>query len=211
MSPKPRLLTRFGDVFYAFDKPAGMAVHPANEDIEDLVSWIRTQKSLPRDLKPAHRLDRATSGVVLCGAGSKARGQLNAWLEEGSVKMYQALVAGEPESDEGSLNSPLFDERRKRPLAAETGYRVLERFEGFAWLELQLVTGRKHQLRRHLVKAGWPIVGDKRYGPKRPKRVPGFPGRLWLHAARVELGERRIEAPLPLALEQHLERLRQPR
>ena len=211
MSPKPRLLTRFGDVFYAFDKPAGMAVYPANEDIEDLVSWIRTQKNLPRDLKPAHRLDRATSGVVLCGAGSKARGQLNAWLEEGSLKMYQALVAGEPEEDEGILTSPLFDERRKRPLTAKTRYRVIERFDGFAWLELELITGRKHQLRRHLVKAGWPIVGDERYGPKRPKRVPGFPGRLWLHAVSVQLVDRRIEAKLPEDLEQHLERLRQPK
>ena len=70
-------------------------------------------------------------------------------------------------------------------------------------LELRLITGRKHQLRRHLAQAGMPIVGDKRYGPKRPLRVPGFPGRLWLHAHTLTIGEKVITAELPPALETH--------
>ena len=208
MSTTPRLLTRFGDVFYAFDKPAGMAVHPAAEKIPDLVSWIKKQSSLPRGLKPGHRLDRATSGVVLCGSTSKARAQIATWLEGDSTKTYLALVAGLPESDEGMFDSALFDERRKRPLPCKTAYRVRERFQGFSLLELELITGRKHQVCRHLAKADMPIVGDTRYGPKRPKRVPGFPGRLWLHAWRLEFGEKVIEARLPEQLESHLEVLR---
>jgi len=207
MSPPPRLLTRFGDVFFAYDKPAGMAVHPNAEGTPDLVTWLKTQRSLPRDLKPGHRLDRPTSGVVLCGAGRKARAQIATWLSEHSEKRYLALVAGAPADDSGSFDTPLQDERRGRPLDAQTVYTVRQRLGGFSLLELQLVTGRKHQLRRHLADAGMPVVGDKRYGPKRPQRVPGFPGRLWLHAWTLKVGERCIEAPLPQALAAHLEQL----
>ncbi len=203
MSETPRLLTRFGDVFYAFDKPAGMAVHQNAEDIPDLVTWLKRQRSLPRDLKPGHRLDRPTSGVVLCGAGRSARAQIAAWLQ-GAEKTYLALVAGAPTEDEGSFDEPLHDARRRRPLEARTLYRVRERLQRFTVLELQLVTGRKHQLRRHLADAGLPVVGDTRYGPKRPARVPGFPGRLWLHAWRLTLPDRVIEAPLPEGLGTHL-------
>ena len=207
----PRLLTRFDDYFYAFDKPAGMAVHPASEGVADLVSWIKKQKALPRHLRPGHRLDRGTSGVVLCGANSKARATIGDWLQDGATKTYVALVAGGPKADEGCFEAPLFDARRKKPLAAQTRFRVSERLDGFTLLELDLVTGRKHQLRRHLADADLPVVGDGRYGPKKPRRVPAFPGRLWLHSWRIQLGERVIEAALPAALEAHLAVLRHPR
>jgi 23S rRNA-/tRNA-specific pseudouridylate synthase len=201
----PRLLTRFGNVFFAYDKPADMAVHQNAEGIPDLVSWLKTQKSLPRDLKPGHRIDRATSGVVLCGAGRKARAQIATWLSDpDTTKHYLALVAGHPPEEEGLFNSPLLDPRRKRPLEARTHYRVRTLYGPFSLLELQLLTGRKHQLRRHLAKAQLPIVGDTRYGPKRPQRIPHFPNRLWLHAWKLQLGERVIEAPLPEALKTHL-------
>jgi len=207
MSTTPRLLTRFGDVFFAYDKPAGMAVHPNAEGTPDLVSWLKTQRSLPRDLKPGHRLDRPTSGVVLCGAGRKARAQIAAWLSTDTDKRYLALVAGTPSAEKGTFDTPLQDDRRGRPLEAKTVYRVRERLDGFTLLELELITGRKHQLRRHLADAGLPIVGDTRYGPKHPKRVPDFPGRLWLHAWTLSVGDRCIEAPLPASLVEHLQRL----
>ncbi len=207
MSAPPRLLTRFGDVFFAYDKPSGMAVHPNAEGTPDLVTWLKKQRSLPRDLKPGHRLDRPTSGVVLCGAGRKARAQIASWFSTDIEKRYLTLVAGVPPDESGVFDAPLQDERRGRPLHAKTRYTVRQRMDGFALLELTLVTGRKHQLRRHLADAGLPIVGDNRYGPKRPKRVAGFPGRLWLHAWMLRIGDRRIEASLPPELAAHLERL----
>ena len=207
MSDSPRLLTRFGDVFHAFDKPAGLAVHPGAEGIADLVTWIRKQRSLPRDLRPGHRLDRATSGVVLCGAGKKARAQIAAWWPE-TRKTYLTLVAGVPETPTGTLDTPLRDARRGRPLPAETHYRVEEVLGGFTLLTVELGTGRKHQIRRHLSDAGLPVVGDSRYGPRHPRRVPAYPGRLWLHAWRLELPSRRIEAHLPEDLSTHLTTLR---
>jgi 23S rRNA-/tRNA-specific pseudouridylate synthase len=201
----PRLLTRFEDHFFAFDKPAGLAVHPNAEKLPDLVSWLKKQKSLPWDLKPGHRLDRGTSGVVLCGAGSKARARIAGWLaDESAEKHYLALVAGVPDQEHGFFEGALFDRRRKQKLPARTEYRVRKQLVGFSLLELQLHTGRTHQIRRHLAGAGLPVVGDDRYGPKRPKRIPNFPDRLWLHAWKLDLGGRSIEASLPKALEAHL-------
>jgi len=210
MPKKPRLLTKFGDVFYAFEKPEGMASHQNAEKTIDLVRWIKGQKSLPNSLKPAHRLDLATSGIVLCGAGRKARSQISDWLAGESIKEYLVLVAGAPKEDAGKFNTPLFDRNKKKSQDCETIFRVQERFDGFTLIEVELVTGRKHQIRRHLASANLPVVGDKRYGPKRPKRVPGYPNRLWLHAWRLTIPGKVIECPIPLELQEHLKLLRAP-
>ena len=208
MSKLPRLLTKFGDVFYAFEKPEGMASHQNSEETLDLVTWMKGQRSLPHSLRPAHRLDLGTSGIVLCGAGRKARAQISEWLESEATKEYLVLVAGAPEQDSGQFKAPLYDRNKKKSQPCETIFRVEERFEGFTLLEIELVTGRKHQIRRHLAAAGFPVVGDKRYGPKKPKRVPGFPGRLWLHAWRLTIPGKVIESPLPNGLNDHLQVLR---
>jgi 23S rRNA-/tRNA-specific pseudouridylate synthase len=209
MSKQPRLLTKFGDVFYAFNKPEGMASHQNSEETLDLVTWMKAQKSLPHSLRPAHRLDLATSGIVLCGAGRKARAQASEWLQDEATKEYLVLVAGAPDEDSGKFSAPLYDRNKKKSQPCETIFRVQERLNGFALLEVELVTGRKHQIRRHLSAAGFPVVGDKRYGPKKPKRVPGFPNRLWLHAWRLTIPGKVIESPLPEELEAHLELLRE--
>ena len=99
--------------------------------------------------------------------------------------------------------------RRGRPLPAVTRYRHREALGGFSLVEARPETGRKHQIRRHLHGIGHPIVGDERYRPRRFKAVPGYPGRLWLHAAALELPDgHTIVAPLPPALMDHLDRLR---
>jgi 23S rRNA-/tRNA-specific pseudouridylate synthase len=208
MSKQPRLITKFGDVFYAFEKPEGMASHQNAEESLDLVRWIKKQKSLPHTLRPAHRLDLGTSGIVLCGAGRKARAQISAWIQDDATKEYMVLVAGAPEKDEGKFTTPLFDRNKKKTQPCETIFRVQERLNGFTLIEVELVTGRKHQIRRHLAAAGMPVVGDKRYGPKKPKRVPGFPNRLWLHAWRLTIPGKVIESPLPEELQAHLQLLR---
>jgi 23S rRNA-/tRNA-specific pseudouridylate synthase len=184
-----------------------MAVHVNAEGVPDLTSWIQSQRSLPRGLEPVHRLDAGTSGVVMCGAGKKARAQMGEWLE-GSTKQYLALVAGKPPLDQGAFKTSLYDRRRERSLPCCTFYRVREHIQGFTLLELELLTGRRHQVRRHLAEADLPIVGDTRYGPKRPARIPHFPNRLWLHACKIEIGDRVIEAPLPAELQEQLDAIR---
>lgn len=202
---KPALIARQGTL-WVFDKPAGMPVHPAKgQSLPDLVSWA-TDAHGPMAL--AHRLDRHTSGVVLCSESSVERAQLGRWFRDGEVsKVYLALVCGQADAG-GVIDRPLADQRRGRHLDAVTEYETVRCFERFSLLEVYPRTGRKHQIRRHLRGVGHPIVGDERYGAGRRWPVPGFPGRLWLHAHRLSLPDGRVfEAPLPEGLAEHLELL----
>jgi 23S rRNA pseudouridine1911/1915/1917 synthase len=100
--------------------------------------------------------------------------------------------------------------------AATTGYRVRERFKGWTLLELDLVTGRTHQIRVHLEAIGHPVAGDALYGTGTSRRGPDGLERLFLHAWRLELTSPssgrliRAEAPMPDALETVLAGLRDP-
>src|SRR5690606_14273653 len=146
----------------------------------DLVSWLRGQGE---DALPVHRLDAESSGLVICAAEPALRQEAAGWFAEGRIeKTYLALVAGRARP-KGVIRRALEDARRGRPLPAVTRYRTLELLGGVSLLRVRPETGRKHQIRRHMQGLGHPLVGDTRYGPRRPLRVPGFPGRLWLHAA----------------------------
>ena len=106
---------------------------------------------------------------------------------------------------EGIIRRPL-SYGRGRTQPAVTRYRCLAVHGRFSYLEVRPETGRKHQIRRHLHGIGHPLVGDTRYRPRRFRAVPGFPGRIWLHALRLELPDgRHFEAPLPPELSAHLE------
>lgn len=208
MTSTPALLTRLGPLL-VLDKPAGWVVHAATPDERyDLLAWARGQ-GLGDELAPVHRLDRETSGLVLYSADPEVRGSLGRDLAEGRVeKTYLALVHGRPH-EKGIIRKPLADARRGRPLEAVTRYRIEERLGGFTLLRVRPETGRKHQIRRHLQSIGHAVVGDERYPPPRFRAVPGFPGRLWLHAAALALPDgTRLECPLPPELAAHLERLR---
>ena len=90
-----------------------------------------------------------------------------------------------------------------------TRYRTLEWLGSFSLLAVRIETGRKHQIRRHLHGIGHPVIGDPRHGPRRPVRVPGWPGRLWLHARVLVLpGGETFEDPLPRELLASLDAMR---
>ncbi len=205
----PRLVAREGEL-WVLDKPAGTAVHAAGEVAgEDLIAWARAALGAPDGLAPIHRLDRETSGLVLCSADPALRGALGRWFADGEVdKRYLGLAIGRTRR-KGAIRRPLKDPRRRGALRAVTRYRCLEWLGGFSLLALHPETGRRHQLRRHLHGLGHPLVGDRRYRPRRFQVVPGFPGRLWLHAAELALPDgRRFVAPLAPELEAHLRVLR---
>lgn len=207
---KPRLLAREEDGLLVFDKPAGWVVHAAEADeTRELLSWAVQAGHAPPEVAPVHRLDRETSGVVLLSADPALRGALGRAFAVGEVhKTYRALVHGRTHR-KGIVRRPLADARRGRPLEAVTRYRTLEWLGGFSLVEVRPETGRRHQIRRHLQMIGHPVVGDERYGPRRFRPVPAFPGRLWLHAARLALPDGRVfESSLPPELESHLDALR---
>ena len=193
----------------AFDKPPGLLVHPSALDAhETRTALALAQDALGERLWPLHRLDKATSGVLLFGRGADAARAMRTAFEAGRVrKRYLALVRGWPEP-EGEIDAPLARDP-ERPstgqprLAATTRWRVLERFEWpfetrprhptsrYALVEVEPLTGRRHQIRRHFKQLAHPLVGDTTHGKGEHNRaVAEWLGtrRLWLHAWRVEVG-----------------------
>jgi tRNA pseudouridine32 synthase/23S rRNA pseudouridine746 synthase len=213
-----RLLYRDG-LMLVIDKPAGFAVHrgpKGGESLEDHFDALRF--GLPRRPALAHRLDRETSGCLVLGRHRKALAQLGRLFKSGAVeKTYWAVVEGAPEADEGVIELPLgrLDATRgwwmkhdPRGQPAVTKWRVLGRAEGagLAWLALEPLTGRTHQLRVHCAELGWPIVGDTIYGTAPRAGGPG----LQLHAREVVVplyknrAPVRVVAPLPPHMRERL-------
>jgi 23S rRNA pseudouridine1911/1915/1917 synthase len=204
----------------AVAKPAGLAMHPGPGHGSDtlLNGLLATHGAALRTLGEArgyglvHRLDRDTSGVVLVALTEAAYDSLrDQFTRRLVVKAYLGLVSGQPRDSRLTLTT------RVEGREATTEVTVLERFGDCTLLELQPRTGRTHQLRVQLAAAGHPVVGDLRYGPRRPPDHPlrrlGV-GRMFLHAARVTCthpatGEQlTIEARPPRDLRRALSRLR---
>jgi 23S rRNA pseudouridine1911/1915/1917 synthase len=213
------------------DKPAGLVVHPAPGHADGtLVNALLgrhgdTFGGIAGVRRPGivHRLDRDTSGLLIVARNDLAQASVMAQLKARRVKKtYLALVLGSVAAAVGRIEAPIGrDPGHRTRMAvvssgrpATTGYRVRERFEGWTLLELDLITGRTHQIRVHLAAIGHPVAGDPLYGSGTSRRGPDGLGRLFLHAWRLELTAPtdgrliRAEAPLPPELEQVLGGLR---
>ena len=200
------------------DKPPGLLVHRTGLDAGETqfaLQLLRDQ--LGRPVWPAHRLDKGTSGVLLFALDAETARALGLAFEAPDLvrKTYRAVVRGWPPA-EGLIDHPLKrleDDARAGRMEVQdalTRYRTLERYElplpygGFpatrcALVELQALTGRRHQLRRHLKHIAHPIIGDATHG-KGPlnRAMAELLGlqRLWLHALRLELPHPLSGAPL---------------
>ena len=205
----------------AFDKPAGLLVAPDRWDKsrENLMDIVHARIS--PQVFHAHRLDRETSGVLLCAKSKEVLRRLCADFEDhASGREYVALVQGIPHGEEGRVSVALEPDPRcpgrmrtnqwGRP--AETEYSVIDRWRGYALLLVRPVTGRTHQIRVHLASIECPIVGDGFYGRGRglllsdlktgsknkPEGEKPLLGRLALHAARLRLRHPTTAAPLTI-------------
>jgi 23S rRNA pseudouridine1911/1915/1917 synthase len=221
-----------GDVI-VIDKPAGLVTHPApghehGTVVNALLGMDEGRGELAtlggvRRPGIVHRLDRDTSGLLIVARNDAAQASLQAQLKARRVKKtYQALVAGAVTAQVGRIEKPIGRDPRDRMRMAVvadgkpaiTGYRVRERLGDWTLLEVDLVTGRTHQVRVHLASIGHAVAGDPVYARGPARRGPDGLERLFLHAWRVEFvspgsGELvRLEAPLPGELERVLEGLR---
>jgi 23S rRNA pseudouridine1911/1915/1917 synthase len=171
-----------------------------------------------------HRLDKGTSGLLIVARNDAAQLSLMAQLKARRIKKtYLALVAGVPSATAGRIEAPIgrHPDRRtrmavtERGRAAVTGYRVRERFEGWSLLEVDLITGRTHQIRVHLEAIGHPVAGDPEYGTGTSRRGPDGLERMFLHAWRIEFVSPssgrlvRLTSEPPDELEAVLQRLRE--
>lgn len=183
------------------DKPAGLAVHSSQgheeDNLTERVAALLAERGIRLQVAPVHRLDLETSGPVLFGKGRQACGRLGQLFMRREVeKYYRALVAGKTPGS-GRLESQLSAKGKEK--AARTDYRALARNEQASLLELQLHTGRQHQIRRQLAEQGHPLFGDRRYRGPCPPELP----RLFLHCSRLAFVDPfsaaaiSIEAPLP--------------
>jgi 23S rRNA pseudouridine1911/1915/1917 synthase len=212
------------------NKPAGLVVHPAPGHADGtLVNALLARGTeyggIAGVLRPGivHRLDRDTSGLLMVAKTDRAQQDLMSQLKRRSVrKTYLALVSGTVSATVGRIEAPVGrDPKRRTRMAvvadgrtAVTGYRVRERLSGWTLLELDLITGRTHQIRVHTEAIGHPVAGDPLYGTGTSRRGPAGLERLFLHSWRLEFAAPsdghliRAEAPLPDDLEQVLDGLR---
>ena len=200
MTEKEIHIIRKGPSWICVEKPAGISVH--NDPGQDLVSILAGHPDCNGAalLQPVHRLDRETSGLLLLATDKESLARLSQGFAAGRMKkFYQALVHGNFPEDrlQGEWTTPLSKQAggrtdprgkgKKQP--ARTRYSVVCQSPRYALLDIELFTGRKHQIRRHAKLAGHPVVGDARYGS--PRAIAFLQSqrnfyRMALHACRLE-------------------------
>jgi 23S rRNA pseudouridine1911/1915/1917 synthase len=214
-----------------------MVVHPAAGHargtlVNALLHQVKDLGGIGGELRPGvvHRLDKDTSGCLVVAKNDQALSALQAAFKGREVKKtYLALVHGIPERAEGRIETPYgrhpvhrkrFTGRVKSGKPAATVYRVCERFDGAALLEVDLLTGRTHQVRVHLSEMGHPLLCDALYGRARKAKgalaeAQQALNRQALHAWKLAFAHPRtgrrlsFEAPLPSDFSRALELLRE--
>ena len=223
------------------NKPAGMVVHPAAgvrsgtlaNAVAHRLQTPQSAVSSQQSLRPGivHRLDRDTSGLIVVAKTARAHESLSDQFRARTVfKSYAALVHGVVKEDKGKIEQPLGrDPRNRTRMAVVRGgraalsiWKARRRFERMTLLDVEIKTGRTHQIRVHLASINHPVVGDETYGGGRDKNLHdprlrsavASLGRQFIHAARLGfhhpstgqwLG---FDAPLPPELAGFLEQLK---
>ena len=164
--------------------------------VDIVKDYIKEKYNKPGDvfLGLPHRLDRPTSGIVIFARTSKALVRLNKMFQEKDLKkIYWAIVSDKPKQKEGSLEHYLsrntkqnksyaFDEEKPQSKRALLNYRQISSSDKYTLLEIELKTGRHHQIRAQLTKIGLPIKGDLKYGAKRSNPDKG----ISLHSRQLQ-------------------------
>lgn len=200
------------------NKPKGMVVHPANGNPDGtLVNAVMaickdSLSGIGGEIRPGivHRLDKDTSGAIIVAKNDKAHIKLSEDLKNHKIKKtYIALVRGIIKENEATINMPIARSKQDRKKMAVdkngkeaiTHFKVLNRYkEKYTLLEINIETGRTHQIRVHLSHIGYPIIGDNTYS--NGKNEWGIVGQC-LHAKALDFKhpitekELHIEAPLP--------------
>ena len=189
----------------AVAKPSGLPTLPGGGEFLEhtLLNLVRRRHP---EANPMHRLGRCTSGVVLFAPDAASGKPLQAAFQTpGTRKVYRALCSGQPALDAFEITAPIGEvpyaplgflhaaNPQGRPSVSRVT--VLERREAASLVDVEILTGRPHQIRIHMAWAGHPLVGDPLYGPggiplPETRAVPGDPGYL-LHAHQLELGHPR--------------------
>ena len=211
------------------NKPKGMVVHPANGNPDGtLVNAIMaickdSLSGIGGEIRPGivHRLDKETSGILIVAKNDKAHINLSEQIKEHKVKKtYIALVKGIVKENNATINMPIGrSEKARKKMAvtkkgkeAITHFKVLKRYDKYTLLEINIETGRTHQIRVHLSQIGYPIVGDEVYS--KGKNEWNIKGQC-LHAKSLDFKhpitneDMHLEAKIPQYFEEILEELKE--
>ncbi|MBP1905240.1 23S rRNA pseudouridine1911/1915/1917 synthase [Paenibacillus turicensis] len=207
------------DDILVVNKTAGMIVHPTHghytDTLANAVVYYWNQQGEQFRFRPVHRLDQYTSGLIAIAKNKYVHQHISEQMIAGTVlKKYQALVYGKLSQKSGSIDAPIDRDPVDPHLrivsltgqAAFTTYELIEQYKDTAFVELQLGTGRTHQIRVHMLSIGHPLIGDEMYfdTTKQQDRLEKVMGRQALHAYKLGFvhpttGEEMLfEAPLPL-------------
>ena len=208
------------------NKPQGIVVHPSAGHtsgtlVNALMYHVKDLSSINGVVRPGivHRIDKDTSGLLMIAKNDKAHNALAAELKDKkSLRKYVAIVHGNLPNDRGVIEAPIGrsdKDRKKQAVTAKgkpavTRFTVLERFGNYTLVELQLETGRTHQIRVHMAYIGHPVAGAPLYGPRKTLKGHG----QFLHAKTLgfthpttgELVE--FTAEEPIIFKETLEKLR---
>lgn len=211
------------------NKPKGMVVHPANGNpdgtlVNAIMSICKDSLSgIGGEIRPGivHRLDKDTSGILIVAKNDKAHINLSEQIKEHKVKKtYIALVKGIVKENNATINMPIGrSEKDRKKMAvtkkgkeAITHFKVLKRYDKYTLLEINIETGRTHQIRVHLSQIGYPIVGDEVYS--KGKNEWNIKGQC-LHAKSLDFKhpitneDMHLEAKIPQYFEEVLEELKE--
>jgi 23S rRNA pseudouridine1911/1915/1917 synthase len=240
--PIPLDIVYEDDDLIVLNKPAGLVVHPAagHPDgtlVNALVCHCPDLEGIGGEKRPGivHRLDKDTSGIMVVTKSTRAHLHLSEQFKQRHIdKTYLALVLGSPEKQAGIIDLPIGrhpTDRKKMSTVSRharkalTHWRVKERFNGCTLLEIDLKTGRTHQIRVHCKAMGHPIVGDPVYGGRYLRKVSicsnqgevkllAAAGRQMLHARRLQFDHPAsgrplcFTAPMPKEMEALIDALR---
>jgi 23S rRNA pseudouridine955/2504/2580 synthase len=210
------------DWILVLNKPSGLAVHGGSGISLGAIELLRAARPDDRYLELVHRLDRDTSGCLLVAKKRSSLRQLHAEFRDGRVgKIYYTLLMGRWKGGNREVNLPLLTEHRENGerhvrtgadgKAAVTRFYPQTRYASCAFVRVELLTGRTHQIRAHAAAIGHPVAGDKRYGVD--VEPPAGLRRLFLHAGKLafthpangkQIG---FEAPLDTSLQAILDQL----
>lgn len=200
------------------NKPAHLVVHPVKNitsgTLANGVAAYFNQTGFHAKVRPVNRLDAGTSGLIIFAKSGQTQHDLSEAIKHQQIKrFYYAIIRGVPQLEKGIINRPILEQNGKRIISAqgqsaETHYRVIEKLNDAAMLELLLKTGRTHQIRVHLNSIGHPILGDSQYGIK--NSLIHHPA---LHAVKLDFGASQFKipeltAPLPDDFQKLLTELR---
>ena len=203
--------------FIAAEKPSGLLVHPYRKETNEKECLLKELRDMAGQyLYPVHRIDRPVSGIVIFARSSEAARKLQeTWSDDNTEKIYLALINGVLKGAV-ILDAPLLSQKKIKQEAL-TLARPTELFREASLMEVEIKSGRRHQIRRHFATAGKHVVGDRMYGKKRINDyfLNNFGvERTFLHSHKLQFNHPfsnekvKIVSPLPDDLAGVLEKMR---